>query len=480
MRQEARLDEIGRLEAAGPEAPETPELPEEEPLAPEAEEAPLPREPVRVYLEEIGKVPLLTAAQEVAIGQRIETGQVELRRALAAVPLAVNRLLGLAGQVRTGRVPLGDLIVVPEGGEPEPRRVKGFFAAFARIRRLEREIGQLEAVIRDRRRSTATREACGRRIAARRTSIQRIVAGLPIRPAVVDELAAELRRLSQAGQDAQALPAQGRQERLQAFEAEVGLPFPELERRLAEIAEKDRIVREAKRPLTEANLRLVVSVAKRYQGHGLPLLDLVQEGNIGLTKAVDRFQYRRGFRFSTYATWWIRQAITRAIADRGRMIRIPVHMEDALRRLSRVSRALVNELGRAPTPEELARRSGLPAGKVRLLLESAPHVYSLDAPIGEAAELGDFLEDKQTPPPDEGLLSEDLTVQVERALATLSDRQREILRLRFGIGNGEHTLEEIGKRFSVTRERVRQIETKTLRKLRQSWRRQFLESFVEG
>ena len=226
----------------------------------------------------------------------------------------------------------------------------------------------------------------------------------------------------------------------------------------------------------EANLRLVVSVAKRYLGSELSLLDLVQEGNLGLMKAVDRFQYRRGFKFSTYATWWIRQAITRAIADHSRTIRIPVHMVETLNRISRVNRTMLNEMGREPTPEELARRTGVPARKVRLILESSRKPLSLETPIGEDSDLGDFLEDKSAESPNDTLISQDLTHQVERALGTLSPKEKEILRLRFGIGEeGEHTLEEVGKRFAVTRERIRQIETKALRKLRHPLRGRALQ-----
>jgi RNA polymerase primary sigma factor len=268
---------------------------------------------------------------------------------------------------------------------------------------------------------------------------------------------------------------------LGALQAQAGVARKPLLAALAEIERHDRVVRQAKKELMEANLRLVVSVAKRYLGSELSLLDLVQEGNLGLMKAVDRFQYRRGFKFSTYATWWIRQAITRAIADHSRTIRIPVHMVETLNRISRVNRLMVNEMGREPTPEELARRTGVPARKVRLILESSRKPLSLETPIGEDSDLGDFLEDKTAESPNDSLISQDLTNQVDRALATLSPKEKEILRLRFGIGEeGEHTLEEVGKRFSVTRERIRQIETKALRKLRHPLRGRALKAFVEN
>jgi RNA polymerase primary sigma factor len=314
--------------------------------------------------------------------------------------------------------------------------------------------------------------------------LEQVVAELPLKPLLIDRLIAKVRaRYARMTALVESAPAGTRsaQRELRMLRADTGLPESQLRSLLDRIGRSERLVQQAKRDLMEANLRLVISVAKRYLRSGLSLLDLVQEGNIGLMKAVDRFQYRRGFKFSTYATWWIRQAITRSIANDSRTIRMPVHMVETLYRVSRASRRLADEMGREPTPEELGQCTGVPAAKVRLIFEASRQPLSLKAPVGEDSELGEFLEDKLMESPSDSVTSQDLTVQVERALSMLSSKEEQILRLRFGLGEtGEHTLEEVGKQFSVTRERIRQIEVKALRKLRHPLRGRHLSVFVEA
>ncbi|HZS33239.1 MAG TPA: sigma-70 family RNA polymerase sigma factor [Methylomirabilota bacterium] len=452
------------------------------------EESLSPEDPVRLYLREIGRIHLLNSQREVELGQLIERGQERVRRAIMAVPLVRAQLMELGDRLRKREADPKVYLEALDGtelGEAELRRVQ---TVFTHIRRLDRELGELEAS-QNRARKESTIRAIQDWIAQNHQDRVRLLGDLPLKPSVVDRWVNRLRMLAQElaelqkeleGTTDKVRRAELRK-RVRAIEGELGLPARRVVSVMRDLEAGEFEVRQAKKALMEANLRLVVSIAKRYLNHDMPLLDLIQEGNIGLMKAVDRFKYRRGFKFSTYATWWIRQAITRAIADHARTIRIPVHMIETLNRLARVNRGLFQELGREPTPEELAKRSALPLRKVRLILESCKKPLSLETPIGEDSDLGDFIEDKRTPSPADSLLSQDLTSQVERALSGLSEKEAQILRLRFGIGEeGEHTLEEVGQRFDVTRERIRQIEAKALRKLRSPLRGRGLRSFVEN